>query len=95
VQDLIVERRNGLLEAQVDGEMVGLKVDSGTCYGFNATATRIWSLIAEPKRLSEIRDLLLEEFEVTPEACERDVHNVLVELEKDGLVDLKPVTDGG
>jgi hypothetical protein len=38
----------GVIEAEVDGELVALHVDKGTCYGFNGTATRIWALIETP-----------------------------------------------
>jgi hypothetical protein len=89
-EDLIVARRGGLLEAEVDGEMVGLHVDHGTCYGFNATATRVWALIETPRRLGELRDALLEEFDVPPDVCEAQLRELLRELEADGLVELRP-----
>jgi hypothetical protein len=89
-EDPIVSRRGGLLEAEVDGEMVGLHVDNGTCYGFNATATRVWALIETPRRLAELRDALLEEFNVAPEVCEAQLRELLKELEADGLVELRP-----
>lgn len=88
MNDPIVRRRGGLIEAEVDGEMVALHVDNGTCYGFNATATRIWSLIEEPQRLSELRDRLLDEYEVAPSECEAQLRELLAELEKDGLIEL-------
>jgi hypothetical protein len=88
-EDLIVVRRGGLLEAEVDGELVGLHVDNGTCYGFNSTATRIWALIEAPRRLGELRDILSAEFGVAPEVCETQLTDLLRELEADGLVELK------
>ena len=83
---VMVSRRTSLLEAQIDGELVGLQVDSGTCYGFNGTATRIWALIDQPRRMSELRDTLLAEYEVDRETCERQLRALLAELEHDGLV---------
>jgi hypothetical protein len=88
--DPLVSRRDGLIEAEVDGELVALHVENGTCYGFNGTATRIWSLIEAPKRVSELRDLLLQEFDVEPERCEAELRDLLEDLRKDGLVDLEP-----
>jgi hypothetical protein len=87
--DSVVSRRGELIEAEVDGELVALHVDNGVCYGFNNTATRIWSLIEQPKRVSEIRDVLVEEYEVEPEACEVQLRDLLRDLEKDGLIELK------
>jgi hypothetical protein len=91
-KELVVTRRAGLIEAEVDGELVALHVDNGTCYGFNATATRIWSMIEEPKRLSELRDALVSEFDVAPDVCEAQLLDLLKDLEGDGLVELRPVS---
>jgi hypothetical protein len=88
LNDLIVRRRDGLIQAEVDGELVALHIDNGACYGFNVTATRIWSLIEQPRRFSEIRDALASEYDVDPETCERELHLLLKELEEDGLVEM-------
>ncbi|MFN3387869.1 MAG: PqqD family peptide modification chaperone [Allosphingosinicella sp.] len=87
-EELIASRRSGLIEAEVDGEMVALHVENGTCYGFNGTATRIWAMLDAPKRVSELRDALLEEYDVDPETCEAQLIALLRELERDGLVAL-------
>ena len=93
-EDMIVTRRGELLEAEVDGELVALHVDNGTCYGFNGTATRVWAMTEQPIRVSAIRDALLGEFDVEPETCEREVRDLLRDLERDGLVELKPAPAG-
>jgi hypothetical protein len=92
-QDLLVQRGAGLIEAEVDGELVALHVDNGTCYGFNATATRIWAMIEEPKKLSELRDALTAEYDVEPDECEAQLLDLLKDLEGDGLLELRPVAD--
>ena len=88
MSDWIVARRDGLSEAELDGELLGLHVERGTCYGFNGTATRIWKMIAQPVRLSALRDGLVSEYDVAPETCERDLRELLRELEQDGLVSI-------
>lgn len=93
--DMLVTRRDGMIEAEVDGELVALHVEKGTCYGFNPTATRIWALLATPQRISELRDRLLEEYDVDADSCEREVRELLGELERDGLIDLRPLPDQG
>ena len=92
-QDLIVSRRAELIETEVDGELVALHIDSGTCYGFNGTATRIWSLIERPRRVSELQEELTREFEVDPELCRQQLGELLSELEADGLVELAAAAD--
>lgn len=86
--DWIVARRAGLSEAELDGELLGLHVERGTCYGFNGTATRIWKMIAQPTRLGALRDALVREYDVDAETCERDLRDLLRELEQDGLVSI-------
>jgi hypothetical protein len=93
VKDSLVRRSGGLIEAEVDGELIGLEIEQGVCYGFNGTATRIWALIEKPKRISDIRDALLAEFDVDPETCERELRTVLAELEADGLIAIETVSD--
>jgi Coenzyme PQQ synthesis protein D (PqqD) len=88
--DMMVRRTGELIETTVDGELVALHVDNGTCYGFNGTATRIWSLIEQPRRLSELKEELLSEFEVDPAVCEAQLKELLKELEADGLVEIRP-----
>lgn len=88
-----VHRRAGLIEAEIDGELVALHIDNGTCYGFNATATRIWTMIAEPRRVCALRDELVEMFDVDPDTCARELFAMLGELEKDRLIELRPGTD--
>jgi len=89
--DFIVRRRAGLLETEVDGELVGLHVENGTCYGFNASATRIWAMIETPRRLTDLRDALVEEFDVDSATCEAQLVDLLRDLEADGLIELQPV----
>ncbi len=89
--DSITISRNGtLLEAEVDGEIVALNVESGTCYGFNSSATRIWSLIEQPRTIGEICAALVAQYAVEPEECRRDVVELLRELQADGLVKSEP-----
>lgn len=88
VTNRVVTRGHGLIEAEVDGELVALHVENGTCYGFNRTATRIWKLIERPRTIAQLRDVLMDEFEIDAARCTRQVTDLLVDLERDGLVEL-------
>lgn len=89
-EDKIVRRTGEMIETEVDGELVALHVDNGTCYGFNGTATRIWAMIEQPRRLSELKEELLREFDVDPSTCEAQLKDLLDELAADGLVEIRP-----
>lgn len=88
--EMIAKRRGGLIEAEVDGELLGLHVDNGVCYGFNPTATRIWALIETPQSVTGLCEALSREFEVAPDDARPDVIALLEELARDGLVELVP-----
>lgn len=87
--DFCVRRRGELLEAVVDDEIMALHVESGTCFGFNHTASRVWALLESPRNVSELSAVLEAEFDVPPEQCRRELLELLRELEKDGLIELE------
>ena len=82
----VVERRDGFIEAQVDGELVALNIESGTCYALNTVGSRIWDLLSEPSRIGDLCTTLLSEYRVEPDVCQRDVLDLLEELRAEGLV---------
>lgn len=77
------------VSADLAGEAVILNLKSGVYYGLNSVGVRIWQLIQEPKAVTTIRDTLLEEYEVQPDCCERDLLALLRELAAVGLVEVK------
>ncbi|MDB5706215.1 MAG: hypothetical protein JWN66_3331 [Sphingomonas bacterium] len=85
---LTAHRLPGLVEAEVDGELVALHIENGTCYSFNATAARIWALVDRPKTVTEICAALAAEFDVDERECDTQVRLLLQDLQKDGLVEL-------
>jgi hypothetical protein len=89
-EDLLVTRRGEMIETEVDGELVALHIDNGTCYGFNSTATRIWAMIEQPKLVSELTEGLMREFDVDAATCEAQLKELLDELAADGLVEIRP-----
>jgi len=73
----------------LDGETAILHLGSGTYYGLNAVGSTIWNLIQEPCTIAEIHDKLLQQYEADPGECERDLLNVLDDLCKAGLVEIR------
>ena len=50
--ETVVTRIGGVLEAEVDGEVVALDIEKGTCYGLNKVGSRVWRLIAALRELA-------------------------------------------
>lgn len=86
----IVQRINeGLLTAVVDGELIGMSIELGTCYGLNAVATRIWELLAEPQTIPALCEQLTGEYEIDPQSCRRDVAVLIEKLHGAGLLTVR------
>lgn len=86
----LVSRQPGMIEADAAGELVGLHVERGTCYGFNATATRVWQLLEQPRTVDQLVADLLAEHEVDEAECRADLQDLLASLESEQLVGLTP-----
>lgn len=82
----LVERKGGLIESEIDREIVALNIESGICYGLNGVGSRIWGLLAKPIRISEICTILVSEYEVEPDACESEVIDLIEHLLDEELV---------
>jgi hypothetical protein len=90
----VVVRGDGLIEAEVDGEVVALHIDKGTCYGLNKVGSRVWQLVAAPTPIRDICATLVSEYQVDPTTCERQVLDLLEELRAEGLVHINGLTRG-
>jgi hypothetical protein len=77
------------VSSDLGGEVAILDLKAGVYYGLDAVGARIWSLIQEPITVNEIRDILLEEYEVEPERCERDLLALLQRLADEGIIEVE------
>ena len=76
------------VSAQVDDETVILHFEDGVYYGLDRVGTSIWRLLQEPRTVAEIRDRIVEEYDVDAERCERDLLTLLRDLVERGLIDM-------
>jgi hypothetical protein len=77
------------VSSDLGGEVAILDLKSGTYYGLDAVGARIWSLLQEPRTVEEIRDVLVREYEVDDERCERDLVALLQRLADEGLIEVR------
>jgi hypothetical protein len=84
--DTIVARRDRVIAAEVDHEIVALNIDDGMCYGLNRVGSRIWNLLAQPIRIADLCVTLLTEYRVDPEDCEQQVLALLEQLRIENLI---------
>jgi Coenzyme PQQ synthesis protein D (PqqD) len=74
------------------GEAVILDIKSGIYYGLNAVGARIWNLVQEPQTVGKVRDAILQEFDVEPDHCERELMALLQEMATNGLIEVHDET---
>ncbi|OGT95451.1 MAG: hypothetical protein A2083_05855 [Gemmatimonadetes bacterium GWC2_71_9] len=78
-----------LVSCDLNAEAVVLNLRSGRYYGLDPVGARIWNLIQTPRTVQEIRDILLQDYEVEPDRCEGDLVALLEKLANEGLVDVR------
>ena len=82
----VVRQADNLLGGAVDDQIVLLNPQDNDYFSMNKLGSRIWERIAAPVSVSQLIDLLLEEFDVERPVCEREVMDFLEELNRAGLV---------
>ena len=75
--------------ADVSDEVVVVNLASGRYYGLNPVGARIWDLLRTARRVHEIRDAIVEDYDVDPTVCASDVVALLEHLAEEGLVEVK------
>ena len=85
----IVVAAEGQISCDLADEMAILDLKSGVYYGLNSVGSRIWQLIQQPTSVGEVRQLLLKEYDIDPECCERELLALLQDLASKGLIEVK------
>jgi hypothetical protein len=80
------QRATELMEAELGDELVALDPQRGECFGFNSVATFVWQRLKEPRSFADLRDALLDEYDVDAEQCTRELKDLLDDLQTKGLV---------
>ena len=86
----VVAAARNQVSCDVGGESAILNLDNGVYYSLNPIGARVWKLIEQPRRVGEIRDVLLGEYDVEPGLCESDLFVLLSRLLEQGLIELRP-----
>jgi hypothetical protein len=84
-----VVANKSLISCSLANEAVVLHLEDGIYYGLNPVASRIWELVQQPRTVKEIRNTLLSEYEIAEPACTRDLLELLAQLVRWKLVEVK------
>ena len=83
--ETVVARGTEHVEAEMSGQTVMMSIARGKYFALEGTGRRIWELMAEPVRVSEIVDRLVEEYDIERERCAGEVLAFIGELFENGL----------
>lgn len=68
-----------------------LNMKNTVYYGLNPVGTRVWKLLQEPRSIRELRDALVDEYDVEAAHCERDLLQLLEKMRIEGLIQVRSV----
>jgi len=80
------ERAIFMLEAELGDEILTLDPKAGQCFGFNSVAASVWRRLAHPAEFNELRQALLDEYDVSSEQCTEELQELMQVLMARGLV---------
>ncbi|MGE5462579.1 MAG: PqqD family peptide modification chaperone [Syntrophothermus sp.] len=87
--DSTVVASSQLVSANLDGEVVILGFQSGSYFGLDQVGAFVWDSLQKPQKVGEIRDRILEEYDIDSTRCEQDLLNLLESLLDKQLIEIK------
>ena len=84
----VFKRTTNQVCCDTGGESVILNLKSGTYYSVHEVGAKIWALIEQPTAIGAIRDAIVNEYDVDPEVCARDLRAFINGLETAGLIEV-------
>ncbi|MGB0034023.1 MAG: PqqD family protein [Candidatus Acidiferrales bacterium] len=69
-----------------------LNLKNSVYYGMNPVGARVWNLLQQPKSITELRDALIDEYEVETKRCEMDLLELLEKMRAEGLIEVQDVS---
>jgi hypothetical protein len=88
-QQSVVTVTKDQVSCDLGAEAAILNMKNGTYYGLDPVGTQIWKLLQTPRKVGDIEEVLLQEYDVEPELCQRDLLVLLEELLGAGLIEVR------
>ncbi|MCK9150758.1 PqqD family protein [Methanobacterium alcaliphilum] len=85
----VVSKTNKSVHCDLEDEVVILGLDDGVYYGLNPVGAFIWNYIQGLVKVEDIKDAILEEYDVEKDVCEKDLLELLEDLLDKGLIEVQ------
>jgi hypothetical protein len=87
IEDELIAGAPDVCSRILDGDAVLLDLATGTYFGLDEVGARFWELLGEGgMRLGDIKNKLLDEYEVDEETLVKDLDELVATLETKGLI---------
>jgi hypothetical protein len=87
-QSIVVAAKDQV-SCDLQGEAAILNLANGIYYGLDSIGAQVWTLLQQPRRVQEIREAVLRDYEVEPERCHTDLLALLERLRAEGLIEVR------
>ena len=85
----IVVAASGQVSCPLGEEAAILSTKTNMYYGLDPVGARVWAMLQEPRRVGELRDVIVNEFDVEAARCERDLIELLEKMRGEGLIEVR------
>lgn len=82
----IITKKEGLLSSEMDEGLAMMSIENSSYYGMDKIGRSIWETFDAPTSVEMICTKLCERFDVSAEACQKDVIDYMGKLQQVGLI---------
>jgi hypothetical protein len=79
---------DGVLFREIQGEAVLLNLDSENYFGLDSVGTRFWQVLTNSQTIADAYEILLTEYDVSPEVLMSDINELVSNLVSRGLLEV-------
>ncbi|HEV2289487.1 MAG TPA: PqqD family protein [Candidatus Acidoferrales bacterium] len=85
--DAVIVATKEQVSCDLGDEAAILGMKNSVYYGLNPVGAAIWRLLQRPRSVSELRDAIASEYDVSAKQAEDDILNLMQQLMSEGLVE--------
>ncbi|GAB5560611.1 MAG: hypothetical protein SynsKO_22580 [Synoicihabitans sp.] len=87
--NLLLKRTANVVEAEIDGHIVVMSIETGVYLEIGGAGKKIWEYLEVECTLSQLVDQLTKTYSVDPDLCLQQTSDYLQELEAQSLIKLR------
>ena len=85
----IVSAAREQVSCALGDEAAILNLKNTVYYGLNPVGARVWNLLQQPMTIGQLRDALVDEYDVDVVRCESDLLELLEKMRGEGLIQVR------